>query len=66
MGFVLSPAFAPESQAKYGVILVQRNKYAAVQLIVKCMATGDNYSSASPFSLTRLCQLSEFKISYEL
>jgi hypothetical protein len=55
MGFVLSsPAFAPESQAKYGVILLQCNKYAAVQLIVKCMVNDENYGAANQFSLTRL------------
>ena len=37
MGFVLSPAFAPESHTKYGVILVRRNNYGAVQLLAKCM-----------------------------
>jgi hypothetical protein len=37
MGFVLSPAFAPESLVEYGVFLLRRNKYAAVQLLVKCM-----------------------------
>jgi hypothetical protein len=37
MGFVLSPAFAPESQRKYGVILVRRNNYGAVQLLAECM-----------------------------
>jgi hypothetical protein len=33
MGFDLSPGIWPESQEKYGVILLHRNKNAAVQLI---------------------------------
>jgi hypothetical protein len=38
MGFVLSPASGRNHRGKYGGVPLHRNKIAAVQLIVQCMA----------------------------